>query len=106
MVVQMAFNPARAVGFLHGHGHTQEQAQAVVEVVQDAREGLAASADMEQLGLAMRADLEQHRLAMKADLDLAFARLEARFTRLLWLQLGAYTAAAVGAIVVAGVVWG
>ncbi len=64
------------------------------------------NADMEQHRLAMRADLEQQRLAMKADLDLAFARLEARFTRLLWLQLGAYTAAAVGAIVVAGVLWG
>ena len=50
--------------------------------------------------------MEQLRLAMKADLDLAIARLEARFTRLLWLQLGAYTAAAVGAIVVAGVLWG
>ena len=64
------------------------------------------NADMEQLRLAMRADMEQLRLAMKADLDLAIARLDARFTRLLWLQLGAYTAAAVGAIVVAGVLWG
>ncbi len=76
------------------------------EVVQDAREGLAATTDLEQLMLAIRADMEQHRQAMKADLDLAIARLEARFTRLLWLQLGAYTAAAVGAIVVAGVLWG
>ena len=84
MVVRMAFNPARAVGFLHGHGHTQEQAQAVVEVLQDSQDDLVT----------------------KAYLDLAIARLEARFTRLLWLQLGAYTAAAVGAIVVAGVVWG
>ena len=84
MVVLMAFNPARAVGFLHGHGHTQEQAQAVVEVLQDSQDDLVT----------------------KAYLDLAIARLEARFTRLLWLQLGAYTAAAVGAIVVAGVLWG
>ena len=50
--------------------------------------------------------MEQSWLSMKADLDLAMARLEARLTRLLWLQFGAYTAIAVGAIVVAGVLWG
>ena len=88
MGVQMAFNPARAIGFLHDHGHTQEQAQAVVEVLQDSQNDLVTKADL------------------TAALDLAMARMEARFTRLLWLQLGAYTAAAVGAIVVAGVLWG
>ena len=50
MVVQMAFNPARAIGFLSSHGHTQEQAQAVVEVVQDSQDDLVTKADLERLG--------------------------------------------------------
>ena len=82
----------------------------VVEVVEDARGGMLKLACERGHGTTPAGHAKRTwnglRLAMKADLDLAIARLEARFTRLLWLQLGAYTAAAVGAIVVAGVVWG
>ena len=99
MVVQMAFNPARAVGFLHGHGHTQEQAQAVVEVVEDAREGLATNADLERLRLAMEA-------AMEAKLDLVSARLQNWMLKLMLAQTALFLTIAVGAIVVAGVLWG
>ena len=64
------------VGFLHGHGHTQEQAQAVVEVVEDAREALQT------------------------------ARLQNWMLKLMLAQTALFLTIAVGAIVVAGVVWG
>ena len=84
MVVQMAFNPARAIGFLHGHGHTQEQAQAVVEVVQDSQDDLAT----------------------KADLALQIAMLQTWMLKLVLAQTALFLTIAVGAIVVAGVLWG
>ena len=80
----MAFNPARAIGFLHGHGHTQEQAQAVVEVVQDSQDDLAT----------------------KADLALQIAMLQTWMLKLVLAQTALFLTIAVGAIVVAGVLWG
>ncbi len=95
MVVQMAFNPARAIGFLSSHGHTQEQAQAVVEVVQDSQDDLATKADLERL-----------RLEMRADMALQTAMLQNWMLKLMLAQTALFVTIAVGAIVVAGVLWG
>ena len=88
MAVRMAFNPARAIGFLHGHGHTQEQAQAVVEVVQDSQNDLVTKSDM------------------TAALNILEARLQTWMLKLVLAQTTLFLAIAVGAIVVAGVLWG
>ena len=88
MGVQMAFNPARAIGFLHDHGHTQEQAQAVVEVLQDSQNDLVTKADL------------------TAALDLLEARLKKWMLKLVLAQTALILTIAVGAIVVAGVLWG
>ncbi|MDE2639450.1 MAG: hypothetical protein OXI03_02585 [Chloroflexota bacterium] len=47
---------------------------------------------------------------LQADLATAMAQLDARFTRLLWLQLAAYTAATAAlmglGLAIAAVLWG
>ena len=84
----MAFNPVRAIGFLSSHGHTQEQAQAVVEVVEDSRDDLATNANLD------------------AKLALQTAMLQNWMLKLMLAQTALFLSIAVGAIVVAGVVWG
>ena len=84
----MAFNPARAIGFLSSHGDTQEQAQAVVEVLQDSQDDLVTKAYLD------------------AKLALQTARLQNWMLKLMLAQTALFLTIAVGAIVVAGVVWG
>ena len=88
MVVRMAFKPARVISVLQNSGHTQEQAQAVVEVVQDAREGLVTDAGLE------------------AKLALQTAMLQNWMLKLVLAQTALLLTIAIGAIVVAGVLWG
>ena len=77
---------------LRASGHSPEQAEGVVDVVQEATRDLV-TRDM-----------------LQADLATAMAQMEARFTRLLWLQLAAYTAATAAlmaiALAVAAALWG
>ena len=84
----MAFNPARAIGFLSSHGHTQEQAQAVVEVLQDSQDDLVTKAYLD------------------ARLALQTAMLQNWMLKLMLAQTALFLSIAVGAIVVAGVLWG
>ena len=88
MVVQMAFNPARAISFLQDNGYTPEQAQAVVEVVQESQDDLVTKSDL------------------TAALDLIEARLQNWMLKLVVAQTALFVTIAVGAIVVAGVLWG
>ena len=60
---------------------------------------------MEQRRLAMRADMEQLRLAMQADLDASFDRQTAML-KLVLAQTALILTIAVGAVVVAGLLWG
>lgn len=94
-MVGITFDTAKAVRTLRGRGHTAEQAEGVVEVIVDAQEGLATKSDLREL---------------HSDLALVIAQMEARFTRLLWLQLAAYTAATAAlmgvALAIAAVLWG
>ena len=65
---------------------------------------------MEQRRLAMRADMEQLRLAMQADLDASFDRQTAMLKnwmlKLVLAQTALILTIAVGAVVVAGLLWG
>ena len=91
----MAFNPARAISFLRNGEHTQEQAQAIVEVIQDSREDLATMAALDQLRLELQADMREQTAEMKIwTLKLVLA------------QTALMVTIAIGAIVVAGVLWG
>ena len=105
-MVGITFDMAKAVRTLRGRGHTAEQAEGVVEAIVDSQEGLATKADVRELQLAMKAGLD----ALRSELAVAMAQMEARFTRLLWLQLGAYTAATAAflaaGLAIAAVLWG
>ena len=91
-MVGITFDTAKAVRALRGSGHSAEQAEGVVDVVQEATRDLV-TRDM-----------------LQADLATAMAQLDARFTRLLWLQLAAYTAATAAlmglGLAIAAVLWG
>ena len=87
----MAFNPARAISLLRNGGHTETQAHAVVEVMQDSHEDLSTKADLDQL----RADLREQ-----------IAELKIWTLKLVLAQTALMVTIAVGAIVVAGVLWG
>lgn len=88
MVVRMAVKPARVISFLQRNRHTPEQAQAVVEVVQESQDDLVTKSDL------------------TAALDLIEARLQNWMLKLVVAQTALFVTIAVGAIVVAGVLWG
>ncbi len=91
-MVGITFDTAKAVRTLRGREHTAEQAEGVVEVVREATQDLVT------------------REMLRSELATAMAQMEARFTRLLWLQLGAYTAATAAflaaGLAIAAVLWG
>ena len=88
MVVRMAVKPARVISFLQRNRHTAEQAQAVVEVVQESQDDLVTKSDL------------------TAALDLIEARLQNWMLKLVVAQTALFVTIAIGAIVVAGVLWG
>ncbi|MCY3918186.1 MAG: hypothetical protein OXG38_00065 [Chloroflexi bacterium] len=76
------------ISFLQRNRHTPEQAQAVVEVVQESQDDLVTKSDL------------------TAALDLIEARLQNWMLKLVVAQTALFVTIAVGAIVVAGVLWG
>ena len=101
-MVGITFDTAKAVRALRGRGHTAEQAEGVVEAIVDAQEGLATKQDVRDLHVTIN--------ELRSELAVAMAQMEARFTRLLWLELGAYTAATAAflaaGLAIAAVLWG
>ena len=65
MMVGITFDTAKAVRTLRGREHTAEQAEGVVEAIQDSQEGLATKADVRDLHVA----INELRAEMKAALD-------------------------------------
>jgi hypothetical protein len=94
----MAFNPAHAISFLRNGGHTETQAQAIVEVIQNSQEDLSTKADLAQLGAELREQI--------AELKMQFAELKIWTLKLVLAQTALMVTIAIGAIVVAGVLWG
>ena len=80
----MAFNPARAISLLRDGGHSETQAQTVVETILDSHEDLST----------------------KADLREQTAELKIWTLKLVLAQTALMVTIAVGAVVVAGVLWG
>ncbi len=101
-MIRMAFNPARAISLLRNGGHTETQAQAVVEIMQDSYEEFTTRADLDQLRLAMQADLREQ----TAEIKMQMAELKIWTLKLVLAQTALMVTIAVGAIVVAGVLWG
>ena len=64
-MVGITFDTAKAVRTLRGREHTAEQAEGVVEAIQDSQEGLATKADVRDLHVA----INELRAEMKAALD-------------------------------------
>ena len=83
-MIRMAFNPARAIGILRNGGHTETQAQAVVETILDSHEDLATKADVRE----------------------QTAEIKIWALKLVLAQTALMVTIAIGAIVVAGVLWG
>ena len=101
-MIRMAFNPARAISLLRNGGHTETQAQAVVEIMQDSHEEFSTKADLDQLRLAMQADLREQ----TAELKMQVAELKIWTLKLVLAQTALIVTIAVGAVVVGGVLWG
>ncbi len=108
-MIRMAFNPARAISLLRNGGHTETQAQAVVEIMQDSHEEFSTQADLDQLRLAMQADLREQTAELKmlmAEMKMQMAELKIWTLKLVLAQTALIVTIAVGAVVVGGVLWG
>ena len=87
----MAFNPTRAVSVLRGGGHTETQAQTIVETSHDSQEELSTRAVLRE---------------QTAELKMIFAEYKIWTLKLVIAQTVLWVTIAVGAVVVAGVLWG